>query len=325
MFYQAAQQGLITGGAPSDPKKARLMYADGWQPYSFKVGDRYISYARMDPFSTTLGVAANMATLPEGMSDKQRENMGTMLVASIMSNLASKTWLSGISSLTEGLSDPQRYAENWVERTVSSFAVPAGVAGMARQIDPVLREREGVGEAVQARIPGMTQDLYPRRDVFGEAIELDSLGPDFISPFWQSQSKDDPVVAEMLRINQRVSKVGRQFSQDGERLDYSREQYDRYQEISGRLTYNRLLALIASPGYSAVSDTQKRKMAQKAIGNARKTARGLIDDPSYPLPPRGQVDAGEGDPWAQFPDANGESDTGLLTGLPDSESLDTQR
>ena len=318
VFYQAAQQGLITGAAPTDPKKARLMYADGWQPYSVKVGNRYISYARMDPFSTTLGVAADMATLPDGMSDKQRENMGTMLVTSIMGNLSNKSWLSGVSAATEAVSDPQRYADNWIERTAGSFAVPAGVAGAARQLDPVLREREGVGEALQARVPGISQNLLPRRDVFGEPIQLDSLGPDFVSPFWQSQSKNDPVVAEMLRIHQSVSKVGRQYSQDGERLDYSRQQYDRYQEIAGRLTYNRLLTLVASPGYSAVDDTGKRKLASKAIAGARKTARGLIDDPDYPLPPRGQVEAGEADPWSQFPDANGAPANDPWAAFPDA-------
>lgn len=306
LFYQAAQQGIITGAVPKDRRRGGLMRADGWQPYSIKIGDRYVSYARMDPFSTTLGVAADMATLPDGMSEKQRENMATVVTASILNNLASKTWLSGVSSLSEALIDPERYAESWLERTAGSMAVPAVVAGAARQLDPVLRDREGMGEAVQSRIPGLSQGLPPRRDVFGEPIELDSLGPDFISPFWQSQAKNDPVIAEMLRINKGVTRVRKNYSQEGERLDYTREQYDRYQEIAGRLTYNRLLALIASQGYSAVGENGKRKMAKKAIENARNTARGLIDDPDYPLPAKGAPAPGE-DPWSQFPDDDGGS------------------
>ncbi|MEM1051138.1 MAG: thermonuclease family protein [Pseudomonadota bacterium] len=291
VFYQAAQQGVITGAAPTDPKKASLKRADGWQPYSIKVGDRYISYARMDPFSTTIGVAADMATLPEGMSDRQRDDMSAMLVTSIMGNLANKSFLSGVSAAAQAVADPQRYADGWLERTGGAFAVPAGVAGVARQVDPVMRERDGVGEAIQSRIPSMSQNLLPRRDAFGEPIELDSLGPDFISPFWQSQSNDDPVIAEMLRIDQGISKVGKQYTQDGEKLDYTPAQLDRYQEIAGRLTYNRLLALIGSPGYSRVDDNGKRKMAAKAIKTARTAARGLLDNPEYPLPPRGQPDA----------------------------------
>lgn len=307
LFYQAAQNGVITGAAPPDPKKARLMYADGWQPYSIKVGERYVSYARMDPFSTTMGVAADMASLPDGMSESQRDNMGTMLVTSIMGNLANKSWLSGVSAAAEAVADPQRYAENWMERTAGSFAVPAGVAGVARQVDPVLREREGVTEAIQSRVPGLSQDLFPRRDVFGEPIELDSLGPDFISPFWQSQSKDDPVIAEMLRLDEGVSKVQRSYRKEGERLEYDRETYDRYQELAGRFSYNGLLSLFASPGYAHVNDDGKAKLIERAVRNARKTARGLLDDPDYPLPPRGQMASPANDPWRDFPDADGGS------------------
>ena len=289
MFYEAALDGRITGGAPPDPAKTRLLYADGWQPYSIRVGDRWISYSRLDPFSTTIGVAADMATLPDGLSDRQKDDKATMLVASIMGNLASKTWLSGASAFSEALSDPGRYADNWMQRTAGAFAVPAGVAGVTREIDPVSRQRESIGEAVQARVPGMSSDLMPRRDVFGEPIEFDSLGPDMVSPFWQSQAQDDPVVREMLRIGKSVSAPGRQYTEDGERVDYSPEDYDRYSEIAGRLTYNALLGEIASPRWQNATDKHRHKLASDAIREARATARGVIDDMSYALPERGAV------------------------------------
>ncbi|MAM39265.1 MAG: hypothetical protein CL949_12390 [Erythrobacter sp.] len=288
-MYEAALQGTITGAVPPDPAKARLMYADGWQPYSVKIGDRYISYSRLDPFSTTIGVAADMATLPEGLSDRQKEDKATMLVASIMGNLASKTWLSGMSSFVEGLADPGRYAGNWLERTVSAFAVPAGVAGVARAIDPVSRKRESVGEAIQARVPGMTQDLMPLRDIFGEPVENDSLGPDLISPFWQSQAKNDPVVAEMLRIGKSVSAPGKQYTEDGERVDYTPQEYDRYHEIAGRLTYNALHTLIASKRYREMTDDGRRKASKQAITKARREARELMGLAGYSLPERGAM------------------------------------
>ncbi|MDP4540136.1 thermonuclease family protein [Qipengyuania sp. DY56-A-20] len=289
VIYQAAQEGVITGAVPPDPAKARLLYADGWQPYSVKVGDRYVSYSRLDPFSTTIGVAADMATLPSGLSDKQADDKATMLVASIMGNLASKTWLSGMSDFVAALDDPGRYAGNWMERVASSFAVPAGVAGVARAIDPISRRRESVGEAIQARIPGMTDDLLPRRDIFGEAIENDSLGPDFFSPFWQSREKNDPVIAEMLRIDKSVSAPGKQYTEDGERIDYAPDVYDRYHEISGRLTYNALGSLIRSDEYRALDEAGKRRAAKKAIRDAREVARSHLGDDNYTLPAKGAL------------------------------------
>ncbi|MEE2795620.1 MAG: thermonuclease family protein [Pseudomonadota bacterium] len=287
LMYQAALDGRITGAVPSDPAKAKLLYADGWQPYSIKIGDRYVSYSRLDPLSTTVGVAADMATLGDGLSKRQADDKATMLVASIMGNLASKTWLSGVSSFTEALTDPGRHADAWWQRTVSAFAVPAGVAGVARAIDPVARRRETVGESIQARIPGMTDELLPRRDVFGEVVPLDSLGPDFLSPFWQTKTKNDPVVAEMLRIGKGVSAPGKQFTEDGERIDYAPETYDRYHEIAGRLTYNSLLGLIGSEQYRRMSDDARRGATKDAIKQARKAARSVLDDAGYALPSRG--------------------------------------
>ncbi|MBO81418.1 MAG: hypothetical protein CL801_08370 [Citromicrobium sp.] len=307
IMYQAALEGKITGAAPPDASKARMLYADGWQPYSVKVGDTWVSYSRLDPFSTTLGVAADMATLPENLSDAQQDDQATMLVASIMGNLASKTWLSGVSSLVEGLSDPGRYAGNWVQRTVGAFTVPAGVAGVARAMDPVLRKRESVGDAIKSRIPGMSDQLYPRRDVFGEPVELGNWGPDFLSPFWSSQQKDDPVIAEMLRIGKSVSAPGKQYTEDGERIDYTPEEYDRYHEIAGRLTYNRLLGLMGSTRYSRMSDANRRKAAKKAIRDARKDARSVLSDPDYPLPAKGDLSAGApagaAVEWSEFEEA----------------------
>ncbi|WP_066560986.1 thermonuclease family protein [Croceicoccus bisphenolivorans] len=310
-MYEAALEGKITGAVPPDPAKARLMYADGWQPYSVKIGDRYVSYSRLDPLSTTIGVAADMATLPGGLSDKQQEDKAAMLVASIMGNLASKTWLSGVSSFVEGLSDPGRYAGNWLQRTASAMAVPAGVAGVARAIDPVSRKRESIGEAIQARVPGMSQGLLPRRDIFGEPIENDSLGPDLISPFWQSKAKNDPVIAEMLRIGKSVSAPGKQYSDDGERVDYTPEEYDRYHEIAGRLTYNELRSFVKSADYSTMTDAERRKGAKRVISKARKDARAALVDPSFKMPAKGQepdawvkpTAAEAFDPWADFEDA----------------------
>src|SRR3546814_7435580 len=95
-------------------------YAAGWQPYSVKSVDKYYSYKRLDPFAMTFGTAADIATLGNGMSESQREKGAALLVASIMSNLASKTWLSGISDALDSLQDPERSAGRFVNRLIRS-------------------------------------------------------------------------------------------------------------------------------------------------------------------------------------------------------------
>lgn len=113
----------------------------------------------------------------------------------------------------------------------------------------------------------------------------------------------------MLRIGKSVSAPGKQYTEDGERIDYTPEEYDRYHEIAGRLTYNELRALVKSPDYADMTDAERRKAAKKALSKARKDARSLIHDPDFNMPARGQepdvpfTPADAFDPWDDFEDA----------------------
>ena len=55
--------GNLTGGGPKDYKQRKLLEEAGWRPYSIKVGDDYISYQRMDPFASMLGIFADMSDI----------------------------------------------------------------------------------------------------------------------------------------------------------------------------------------------------------------------------------------------------------------------
>lgn len=292
VVYNLAKQGVITGSQPSDPKQARMLEADHWQPYSIKIGGKWYSYKRLDPISTTLGVAADMATLPQGMSEKQQQDKATLVVASIMGNLADKTWLSGVSDVVSALDEPDRHADDLIQRLVASFVVPAGVAQVARTIDPTSRKVETVGDAIKARIPGLSDNLLPRRDVWGRPVVSEGgVGPDLLSPVWVRTQLDDPVNAELLRLNyspgypsQKVG--GRELSAD---------EYDQYHALSGGLAHDRLASLVTSPQWRQVDDDQKTKLARKTVDDARDDARKQMFGASPPPPPGFTLEAPEGE------------------------------
>ncbi len=270
LIYEAALQGHITGSAPSDPAKARLLYADGWKPYSIRIGDTYYSYRRLDPFSTTLGVAADMATLPDNMSERQRDDKTTLLVASIMGNLASKTWLAGISDLMGALEDPERNAGTLLERLAGAFTVPTGVNQVARLVDPVQRETGSMGEAIQNRVPGLSQSLLPRRDIWGQPIvNQGGVGPDIVSPLWKSRAANDPVNLALLQIDYAPGYPSRKIG--GQEL--TPEQYDAYLAQSGQLAHDELARVVTSPEWQAMDDDSRVDQAQRIVRQARATAR----------------------------------------------------
>ena len=266
LMAQYAAEGKITGSPPSDSSKERLLRADGWQPYSFKVGDKYYSYLRLDPFASTIGTAADIATMNNGMTDKQRQDGATLTVASILSNIGSKTWLSGMTDALAALDDPERNSEWFIKRLAGSAAVPTGVAQAARYMDPTFREAETAGDYIKSRVPGMGSSLPSKRDFWGQPIVGEGgLGPDAISPIWESTRKNDPVTNELLRVGVR--------SGPPQRGSMTGHQYADFQERAGAMAKANLGRLIATERYKKMRDASKNKMIKKIIAESRREAK----------------------------------------------------
>lgn len=281
---QLAADGTITGGGPADRRALSLMRAQGWQPYSIRVGDQYYSYQRLDPLALTLGTAADMVGLQEHMTPAQADRAVALVLTSIISNLSDKTWLSGVSDVISAIDDPDRNLGRFVRRLGGSIAVPTGVAQIARTIDPVQREARTVLDAVRARIPGLSQTLMPRRDVWGdEIVNEGGLGPDIASPIWSSTRRDDPVTDELLRLGQNIGRPSRRAAGG----DYTPWEYDRYQALAGRYTRGDLEEAMRDPSWQEMEDDDRRATVRRIVTRARRDARADINTPG----PDGDWDA----------------------------------
>lgn len=295
MIVEMASQGMVTGGGPADRNTERLMRANGWQPYSFKVGDKYYSYQRLDPFASIFGIAADLVDLQTHMTDKQRDNTAVLLTASVMNNLANKTWLSGLSDALGALKDPGRYAGNFIARLGGSLAVPTVVAQAARIVDPTAREAKTVLDRIRSRIPVLSKSLPAKRDVWGQPIvSSGSVGPDALSPIWSSKAKND-------RVNQALISAGAHISEPSRTLggrELSPQEFGDYRAAVGTLSRERLLPLVSGPGWPRLPVDEQRDSVSDIVTRARKDVRasifggGKAKDRAIPPPPAGfKVDA----------------------------------
>ena len=74
----------------------------------------------------------------------------------------------------------------------------------------VQHQSTGMLDAIRARIPGASDDLLPKRGMWGEEIRNEGgIGPDLASPIWTGTDKRDPVVKELLSIGARIGPVSR--------------------------------------------------------------------------------------------------------------------
>lgn len=237
-----ADSGRISGFGPDDQGEREALMRQGWQPYSLKVGDKWVSYNRSDPIGMTFGLAADFSELvrrreiePEEM-DEISEIVGAG-IAAVARTAVSKTYMSGIADFIEMMQDPERFAPNYLNRFAASF-VPAGAAGIEQAVDPVARETVMTGDYIRARIAGLSESLPPRRDLWGKPITTESgMGTayDALSPAKVTQIKDSPIDAEMQRLNTNILRISKRASFDG--VDVNLRDfpgvYDAYVRLSG--------------------------------------------------------------------------------------------
>ena len=241
--YMAATGGKITGGGPKNKGERDTLMQAGWQPYSIKVGDKYYSYKREDPFSSMIGLVADIT---EGMKYADERHMDALggatnaIVLAVARNITNKTYLTGITNVTNALSNPEQFGPTLVNQYVSSLVPFSAALDQSKSTvadDAVLRDARNMVDAIYSKIPFLAENVTPQRNVLGEAMTKPmALGPDMFSPITYTQVTDDQILAEFGLLGHGFTppKATRgaldltQFKTAG-----GQEAYDRWLELHG--------------------------------------------------------------------------------------------
>lgn len=290
-----ANQGLITGRGPEDPRERAVLRETGWQEYSVKIGDEYISYQRFEPFGILLGLtadfvnAANMVadnklierTLNQEKEDEELTDdinkMSAYLLASFADNITNKTYLRGLSDLIKAIDDPERYGGRYITNFLSS-PIPNVVGYVRRYDDPVVRDVRGLQDALMNKIPGMSKSLPPRRNVFGDPIIYtpgaapESLGKigEVFSPARKSEITNDLVFNEFQRVGYAPSMPQRSIKG----VPLTSEQYEYMLSLQQVYrTKEQIEDEIKSPLWNTYTDFEKQEIFKDILQRNQKEAR----------------------------------------------------
>lgn len=302
--------GQITGAGPSDPKQRAALRRTGWQPYSIKVGDTYYSYARFEPVATPLGMAADMAEILSNYesydiaAQQDVDKLVTAGIAAIGNQVVGKTFMSGFADLTEVLSDPDRYAQTFINRYAGSI-VPAGVGAIERAIDPQMEYVFNEMDAIKARIPGLSDEVPNRLNVWGEEINtfypgkgldgIEERALSLVNPVYYSKQKDAPVDRFMLQNGFTINMPQKTQNFDGVRVDLRKYPAAYHQLVKARGQEVRLIqygnmtmqeffkALVdkntphAISFFSQFTDAdEQQNFINKAVSDYNKAARDIV-------------------------------------------------
>ena len=266
-----AAQGVITGSGPTE-RRERGIWLNKYQPNSIKIDGTWYSYGRLEPLGMLFGISADFAHALEVMPDKEADEVAMLIHTSIIKNLASKTFLRGITEAVAAYYDPDRYGKRWVVNFAGSL-VPTGVAQVARVTDPNLRQASGIIEKWKSRIPGLSETLLPRLNVMGEPIVLGGgLGPDILSPIYMGEDPRDPAIDELLRLRVFPSYPQRKIGG----IQLTPAQFNEYVEMAGKGAKEFITNMIKMPAYKNTPDVFKAEILEKVFLEHRNIARAKL-------------------------------------------------
>lgn len=266
-----AANGRITGGGPTDPKRAALWRnSPNWQPYSINVGSQekpyWISYARMDPWTTAFGIVGDVVEMVElgQMADSDGADIAAMFVAAVGNNIVSKTYLQGIADTVDLMNakDSPWEVGNFFQRRMASLMPFSSLTNQVGNLqDDYMREARGYVDTLKKQNGAMRADLPIKFDwVTGQPLDTpDTFGPLFHITTKGVEKKDEGAAV----IYDELRKLGVRF--EGARrtvggVQLTSEQYQRWNELIGtekrgrKTLQERLVKIINSEKYNKDGD-----------------------------------------------------------------------
>ncbi len=303
LMGMAASSGMVTGSGPKNPEERKRLTDMGWRPYSFRVPQddgsyTYISYQKLEPFATIIGLAADVIAVAEEADaigdptlQQQVNNIAGNLVFITTRNLSNKTYLMGLKELLDVFgSGDARVLERALQTRLASH-IPAVLSNV-----PDLQEQYGTVrgplDALVARLPGGNDRLEPRRNIFGEVVASPSSWTK-LSPMIVSNEKRDAIDEEVAALSfgfRLPGEVWNGIDLTTIRNSEGRTAYDALNaevasiRVNGKSLRDVLNTLVTSEDYKRLpmprsdSDTENLRIQaiQKILGTFRRAAMARV-------------------------------------------------
>lgn len=279
---------LITGSTPGQRGARELAYRTA-PPMSIRIGDKYVSYSRIEPFATALGLIVDATQAPADAGELYEQAITTL-----KNQLQDKTFLKGLSDIMAIVDQPsssEGKALSMAQHIATGF-VPNIAQAAQRSADSTLRDRairgsDARGMASTAVRRGLEQAAPavftppPRVDLWGRDVDARQAGTglsDFAYRFTVPIRLTDIDRATKLdllinRYNTGVPDADRflpeaprptiQRTVKGERVSFrlSDAEFVRYQREAGRMAAERLAGMTLNHDKPTERDIERIKKA----------------------------------------------------------------
>jgi hypothetical protein len=262
----------------------------GWQPYSIKTGEGYVSYLKMDPFAQFFGMSADIADAMRMAGDDDDDAMSNLAygaMTAFANNFTQRSFLQGIGHFIDAVSDPATNMSAFVE-SYAGAVVPSNLSQLIQlTADDSMKDTHGMLEKIVSRVPGLSGGTTPRRNMLGEVVNRSkAYGEDAAGAFYgmfvpiaYREVSSDHLRIELANLKHGFSPPSakvqgldlREFENDGQDALDRWSQLHGHVKIKGKTLRQELSNLIRSPKYlkltpeSSVSEESPRVRLIRAV------------------------------------------------------------
>jgi len=305
--YAIAKSGAITGGEDEDKDVRAMMRAQGFQPYSIKIGDKYYSYDWAQPIANPFAVMAELhrqAEISKNTPGGDKANNAFKAITEAFTiggdRLYEQSFLKSINTLLSAES-PQEGLIDFAVDIPSSF-VPTLFKQIADVTDGGYKATYDSNnllsmmfDKVLAKIPGAKSTLPTKRDTLGKEIEMyggqNGLINSFINPGRLSKDTAGAIGNEIMdvynntgdaAIMPQVAPTSMRYDINGdgelEKIDFDTSQQAVLQERMGTIVADGVDSLLNNDVYQNASYEEKATALTSLVQYAKAKA---IEESGY--------------------------------------------
>jgi hypothetical protein len=258
-----ASEGEISGRGTDSKARRNMMRLSGWQPYSVKVGNQWLSYSGFEPLSSWLRTAADIA---EGTKKgANAESIAASATTSYVKQFAENPFLMGVKDIVNAFDSPSNRIPKLIGGLVTGSTLPVILQQWGTRVwDPVVREPRNFWQQIQGRLPfGISKGVSAMRNVFGDEIVrenpvLQSLG---LTISYEKTSKMGREMGRLSRLDPGlvIGKPSRIING----FELTDDEYDRFLVLKGAMFKKQLSQLMNYGGYDNFTDDMKIKIIRR--------------------------------------------------------------
>lgn len=276
IMFKAASDGQVTGGGPTDPHDKQTWRNAGNQPYSIKMGDSWVQYNRLAPWGIILGTAADASELAKaGQLGLDPAQIGSGIVRSLMKNFGEQTMLSGITTVANALTDPNRYDRRLLENLLGP-AIPTIFAKGAQALDPSVKDVQDLHDKMLSRIPGLSEKVPSKYTPLGDEITRPNSLATFLYPGGVQVDTQDPVYDELVKLDLNIGFPADSTKLGGKTYALNREDQERIIREAGPRAKDRIGLYMQTPGYQRLPADKQKNLIRNIVDKERDRVRDQV-------------------------------------------------